>query len=113
MRLAEAGLNIALVGRKKETESQIELVAKCLESDYGVRTQIYYADLSNRKETYQVLESTKDLDVGLLIASAGFGTSGELIHANIEEELNMLDVNCSSLLMFTQYFGKRFASRKR
>ena len=112
-RLAEAGLNIALVGRQKETDSQMEQAARNLESDYGVRTKVFYADLSDRKDTFQVLESTKDLDIGLLIASAGFGTSGELIQANIEEELNMLDVNCSALLMFTHYFGKRFAERQK
>jgi uncharacterized protein len=55
----------------------------------------------------------KDLDVGLLVAAAGFGTSGALIKARLDEELNMLDVNCRSVLAMSYYFGRMFADKKR
>jgi hypothetical protein len=115
-RLAEAGLNIALVGRAKTTKygiPSIEGVAKDFESEYGVETKVFYVDLSNREASFQILAETDELDIGLLVTSAGFGTSGELIHSSIEEELNMLDVNCGALLMFTRYFSKKFAEKRK
>jgi short-subunit dehydrogenase len=42
------------------------------------------------------LES-RDLDVGLLIAAAGFGVSGPFVENDIHVELSMIDVNCRAL----------------
>jgi uncharacterized protein len=42
---------------------------------YGVDIQTICADLGLKTESETVARQTKDLDVGLLIAAAGFGTS--------------------------------------
>jgi short-subunit dehydrogenase len=51
--------------------------------------------------------------VGLFIASAGYGTSGPFLISSIEEEVNMLRVNCDALLVLTHHFARRFTERRR
>jgi short-subunit dehydrogenase len=51
--------------------------------------------------------------VGLLVASAGFGTSGAFAEGDIHSELEMLDVNCRALLHQSWHFSRRFAERGR
>lgn len=51
--------------------------------------------------------------MGLLVAAAGFGTSGLFLDAPLDEEMDMLNVNCRSLLALSWYFGQRFAKRGR
>ena len=60
-----------------------------------------------------MFEATRDLELGLLVACAGFGTSGQLIEADLETELNMIDVNCGAVCALSQRYGRRFASQRR
>jgi short-subunit dehydrogenase len=53
------------------------------------------------------------LDIGLLVAAAGFGTSGLFLNSLLEQEMAMLNVNCRSLLGLIWHFGQRFAMRGR
>jgi NADP-dependent 3-hydroxy acid dehydrogenase YdfG len=59
------------------------------------------------------LSGSGDLDVGLLVAAAGFGTSGPFLDSDLTQELVMLDVNCRALLWQSLHFGRRFAERGR
>ena len=71
------------------------------------------ADLSSPGEAARVERETRDLDVGLLFAAAGFGTSGPFVEADLELELDMIDVNCRALVQSTHGFAKRFVARGR
>lgn len=51
--------------------------------------------------------------MGLLVASAGFGTSGPFLEGALEQELGMIDVNCRALAELSHVFGNRFVARKR
>ncbi len=52
-------------------------------------------------------------DVGLLVAAAGFGTSGPFLRADLTSERAMLATNCSAVVQQTHVFGQRFAERGR
>jgi len=108
MYLAELGMNLVLVARRKLLLDQL---AHELTSTYQIKTQVISADLSNHDAVQRTLDATTDLNVGLLIASAGFGTSGKFLHGRQETELNMLDVNCRAVLTMTQHYGRRFAEQ--
>ena len=58
-------------------------------------------------------EETRELDVGLLVAAAGFGTSGDSIDGNLEDELSMLNVNCRAVMELSLHFGRRLVQRGR
>ena len=110
MALAEGGSNVVLVARRAGALAE---VAGSLARAYGVETREIAADLSFPEEVERVDRDTRDLDVGLLFAAAGFGTSGAFIEAEIEPELNMIDVNCRALVESTHAFARRFAARGR
>lgn len=108
--LAETGTNLVLVARRRAV---LQEIADDLTQRHQVQTRVLAADLSERSSFRVLAEQTRDLDVGLLIASAGFGTSGPFIESELEQELAMVDVNCTALMALTHLFGQRFAHQRR
>jgi uncharacterized protein len=104
-RLAEAGLNLFLSSRKL---SDLESNADTWESKYAVQIRCIEGDALMQEDVRKILETTKDFPVGLLVVSAGFGTSGLFIDSLLDEELNMLKVNCETLFFLTHSFSRRF-----
>ncbi len=109
-RLAEAGLNLVLTGRNSQS---LDGLASTLEAEYGVQTKRILADLSELSELHFLIREIDQIELGLYIASAGFGTSGPFIMAETEEELNMLQVNCTALMMLTHFFARKFAEKRK
>lgn len=108
--LANAGFNLVMVARRYD---QLQGIAKGLKSNLPVEVEVVVADLETPSGYDRVMASTEHLNVGLLVASAGFGTSGFFTQNEIEQELGMLQVNCVALLELTHHFAKRFALQKR
>lgn len=108
--LAEAGIHLILVARRREL---LETIALELTQRSGVQVRTIAADLANRAELERVVTETLELEVGLLVAAAGFGTSGDFIRGDLEAEQAMLEVNCASVLALTHHFAGRFAARGR
>ena len=108
LRLAEAGLNLVLVAR---SQNVLEQMAVDWQDRYAIAVKVLAVDLSMKSGTKTILEETQNLDIGLLVAAAGFGTSGAFLDSPIEAEMEMLNVNCRSLLELTWHFGKRFMKR--
>ena len=109
-RLAEAGFNLVLVARRA---GELDRVANELAAAHGIETRAIAADLGMADAVSTVATATADLDVGLLIAAAGFGTSGRLLDADLEQEVAMVDVNCRAVVALCVHFGRRFAARGR
>jgi len=107
---ASSGLNVVLVAR---SQAKLDLLAQEMNEAHGVQTRVITADLGTMEGITAVKNQTHNLDIGLLIASAGFGTSGEFLDGKIEEEIAMLNVNCRALMMLTQHFGRQFADKGR
>lgn len=109
-RLAEAGLNLCIVARRK---TALEEFATLLRTNYRVEVLVIEADLSETSGNETVLNAIQNLDVGLLVASAGFGTSGFFADNTLDEEQQMLAVNCASLLALTHHCSRVFKARKK
>ena len=108
--LAEAGLNLVLVARR---EAELKQLAAEIAASHGVQLRVLAADLAIREEVQRIEEETGGLDVGLLVAAAGFGTSGDFIDGNLEDELSMLNVNCRAVMELSLHFGRRLVQRGR
>jgi len=108
--LASAGFSVVLVARRAD---RLNDLAERLRNQHGVNTLAVAADLATSEGLLAVDEATASVDVGLYVASAGYGTSGPIIKADLEQEHNMLEVNCFALLHHTIVFGRRFALRGR
>ncbi len=108
--LAERGLNVVLVARRAD---RIETLARELEAKHDVQTLTLTLDLAAQDSTAKLIAATADLDVGLLVAAAGFGTSGPFLSNDIDDELEMIEVNCSAVCAHIYHFGRRFVERGR
>ncbi|MEL6844256.1 MAG: SDR family oxidoreductase [Bacteroidota bacterium] len=108
--LASSGLHLVLVARN---ETKLQSLAKTYQAQYGVQCQVVAADLGRSEGIEQVKLQTADKTVGLLIASAGYGTSGVFDQSEIEDEINMLRVNCEALMVMTHHFAGRFVKQER
>ncbi|MEA1834288.1 SDR family oxidoreductase [Methylobacterium durans] len=110
VRLAEADFNLILVARR---EPVLDGLARDLRSRHGIDAQVLAADLSDAGQVCRIIEATAGSDVGLLVAAAGFGTSGPFIEGDLDAELGMIDVNCRALAQMTHALARRFAERGR
>lgn len=108
--LAAMGMNLVIVARRTD---RLNKLAGTLEERHGIKVLSVVADLSTTEGLADVDRATQDIDIGLLIASAGYGTSGPLLRANLEQEHNMLELNCFALLHQCVIYGNRFAERGR
>ena len=106
--LSTTGLNLLLVARRQD---ELRALAMELGATGGGEMQVVAADLATTAGLTRVETATKNLDVGLLVAAAGFGTSGEFLSGDLADELAMLDLNCRASLQQSLHFGRRFAAR--
>ena len=107
--VAKNGLNTILIARREE---RLKLLSEELTKAYGTEHRILVADLSKAESITVITQSTKDLCVGLLIAAAGYGTSGMFVENKINDEIEMIDVNCRSVVALAHYFGNQFKHQK-
>jgi short-subunit dehydrogenase len=108
--LAELGFDLVLVAR---SEDKLNKLATELTARHDTKTLVLPTDLSDSSGINKVLKQTENLDVGLLVAAAGFGSTGPLLNTNITNELEMLALNCEVPLSMSYHFGQRFVKQKR
>jgi short-subunit dehydrogenase len=109
--LAQKGFSLVLVARRGQVLEDLahELTAKNPE----VKMLVLALDLGKRDQVNELVSRTQNIDIGLMIHSAGFGSSGALTDNEIENEINLVEVNCISALALCHAFATRFRSRKR
>jgi hypothetical protein len=108
LELAKAGFHLIINARNAEA---LDLQSKELSATYSIQVVTLPADLSKSEDVNGMLTALKNYDIGLVIASAGYGTSGEFHVAQLENELNMFDLNARSVLLLTHHFSNQFVKR--
>ncbi len=108
--LAQQGFNLILVARRQKL---LEQMASQFSEGYGIQTRVLPLDLGQEESLTQVVDGTQDLEVGLFVAAAGFGTSGNFLKSDLAAEVNMIHVNCRAVTALTHHFARRFADQKR
>lgn len=108
--LADAGFNLVINSRHLDKLQEVEKQLKLLSN---IEIKVVAADVSETEGIDKIIAATQNLNVGLLLASAGFATSGNFIDNSVHAEINMLRVNCEALLALTHYYSQQFAKQKR
>jgi len=101
--LAAKGYDLIITARN--TEKLDQLREKILE-EYQVNVTVIPKDLSivtSSKELYLEIKRQK-LKITLLINNAGFGDYNEFSTSDIEKQLQMVQLNISSVISLTRYF---------
>lgn len=106
--LAQAGFNLVIAARRRDALVE---VAKNLSARYRVEVSPVPCDLGMPAGAGVLADATHEQDVGLLVAAAGFGTSGPFLSSNLDAELGMIDVNCRAVAALAHAFGNRFVCR--
>ncbi|NNL65724.1 MAG: SDR family oxidoreductase [Myxococcales bacterium] len=99
-RLARDGYRLVLVARRAE---RLEAIAKQLEQEHGIETEVFPADLVRKEELGSVealLASEPTLD--LLVNNAGFGTTGPLASLDPDGEDSEIRLNVLALVRLTR-----------
>lgn len=109
-RIASTGINVVVHGRNRK---RLEELSARIRSAYSVEVRMISSDVSTRDGVEAVLHEADDLDIGLVVMSAGYGTSGLFHLSSVEDEVNMLRVNAESLLRMTHHFSRKFVERKK
>jgi len=108
--IAAKGLNIVLVARRKQL---LDSLASQLTEKYHVNCKVVEADLSKENFHFDILDATKDIEVGLLVNNAGMNCEGDFYRGNLDRNLQMLDLNTKAPFILAYEFGKQFISRKK
>jgi short-subunit dehydrogenase len=109
--LAEKAFNLILVAR---TESKLHQMQADLIKRYGILVQYFATDLSDVNAAKDLYKKVKEenLLVSHLVNNAGVGNYGNFTETPLEEELNMIQLNISSLVVLTKLFAQDMVSRR-
>lgn len=105
LELAATGYRCVLVARRAV---QLQTLADQIGRD---RCLVLAEDLADPSAISRICEATADLRIDLLIAAAGFGTSGPFLDGDARLELEMVDVNCRAVTALVHVFGRRMVAR--
>ncbi len=108
--LASAGLHLLITAR---SEHALQQQANDLTSLHGIKVRVVIADASKKGVAEKIISAAKGINVGLLIVAAGFGSSGLFTDSQLDNEINMLTVNCTALLELTHHYSRVFVQQKK
>lgn len=109
-KLAGRKHNLLLVSRNAD---KLGTQCKQMAEKYGINVQFIASDLAKPETAEQVYTETKQrgLEVEMLINNAGIGSGGEFSELALKSELEMLQLNISSLVALTHLFLQEMKAR--
>lgn len=109
--LAAAGANLVLTARRAD---RLETLAARLQSTYGIQTKTISADLADPAVAGQLLAATEGAGtpIDILINNAGFGYYGKFAESDPENQRQMVELNCASVVHLTQLFLPKMIERR-
>lgn len=107
---AEDGYNVVLVARHSD---ELERLARELSDAFGVEAQARPADLMNVEEAFRLYADIKadNILIDVLINNAGQGVYGAFTGTDIDRELEIIQLNVSSLVVLTKLFMQEMVAR--
>ncbi|MCU0400657.1 MAG: SDR family oxidoreductase [Algoriphagus sp.] len=109
--LAALKYNLILASRNTLVMSQLQ---NNLMVAHGIEVQFFEVDLSIPHEAIDLYKNIKSKAwlVTHLVNNAGFGGYGDFLETSLEREMDMINLNISSLVALTKLFAKDMAARK-
>ena len=109
--LAKGGTNLVLTARR---EDRLRSIAQSLSAAHKIQSEIFVADLAQPAVPQAIFQFTREkaLTIDLLVNNAGFGQYGEFHSAETDRLLQMVQVNCTSLLHLTRLFVPGMVARR-
>jgi short-subunit dehydrogenase len=110
--LARRGHGLTLVARR---EDRLTELASRLHDRHGVRAGAVSCDLATDDERDRLVAEVDrlGLEVEILVNNAGFGSSGDFIGADRERQVEMVKLNCETVVDLSGRFAPQMAQRGR
>lgn len=108
--LADAGFNLIINSRHL---GKLKAVEDDFKKRNNIQIRVVDADVSEASGVEKIIQASQNLNIGLLINNAGYGTSGIFVDTSLHEEINMLRVNCEAVLSLTHYFSQKLKQQQR
>jgi short-subunit dehydrogenase len=110
--LAAKGYHLLLVARSEQLLSDVK--AEIGRSFPTVQVAYRSADLSTSTSAQEIFDWTQQqgISISILVNNAGFGLSGRFDSHPLDQHLNMLQVNCTTLIQLTHLFLPQLKQQK-
>lgn len=111
---ASSGIGLSMAKELYNQGHEVILVSKnkkrleVARDSINKNIRIIAIDLSKKENCYELYEKVKNEKVEILINNAGFGLHGFFDNTNLEEEIEMIDLNITSVHILTKLFLKDF-----
>ena len=106
--LACLKFNLVLVARRKE---KLKELSEYLIEQHKIETVIISIDLTSQNFLEKIAQCTNHLNIGLLINNAGFAITGSFLNDELQNQIQLLELNCKAPLMLTHFFGNKMISK--
>lgn len=108
--LAREGCSIVLSARREE---RLRELAGELERESAVRTRVVPLDLERAGAAEELARAVSDLEVGILVNNAGFGSIGPLVNQPAERVRAMVELNCTAPALLARLALPSMLARRR
>jgi short-subunit dehydrogenase len=112
--LLQTGISVLVVSRKPEKFEKLRTELNQGQKPLSETTELRYLslDLGEPGSVQKLEKETKDLDIGLLVHSSGYGSIGTFETRSLENELSMVDLNARSTVEIVHRYIKKLRPRK-
>lgn len=110
--LANDGYNLVIVARSEERLSE---VAEEIASQFAVEVIPLSVDLFEKNAADAIYETTRarGISIEILVNDAGQGEYGRFTETDLERELDIIQLNITSVVCLTKYFLKDMIAKNR
>jgi short-subunit dehydrogenase len=107
---ASKGGNLIIVARN---ESKLNQLKTDLEKQYNIKVVVIAKDLSNLNAPQEIYNEVKKLgiEIDYLMNNAGFGALGKFHELDLARQIEMINLNITSLTALTHLFLSEFVKR--
>lgn len=106
--LANKNIDLILIARRESLLKEIKLD---IEAKYQIKVDYLCTDISKLDNVNTIYQYFPDIDI--LVNNAGYGTAGEFVNIDLDNELTMIDLNIKSLHILTKLYGTSFALKNK
>jgi short-subunit dehydrogenase len=105
------GYNLVLVSRNKD---RLESISNELETEYGIQAKVKSKDLSKSAAPSELYDEilAEGIEIAVLVNNAGFGLNGAFVDLSIDDQMELLQLNITSLTMLCKLFGSDMVRRR-
>src|SRR5437763_5400168 len=108
--LAASGLNVALAARRRPL---LENLRRQLVGEFGIQARVVETDVTDEGFLDTIREATDDLEVGLLVSSAGAPLTGSFLDTDVQRVIRHVRLDVIANVELTHHFAARMAARRR